>query len=691
LKVQGVSHLFSQHAEKEMKNFFDDQQILSNMLVEQASFKSEDRFAHSGAVVMNTGDMLAITGAEFASQSHHVYLANTGHIRVDDRLTITSADIGHITVDNKLTITSAEVGYQSPHIYLANTGHVRPDNRLTITGADIGHIRANDRLTITSEVGSQLPHIYLANTGHIRADDRLTITSAEFGSKSPHRYLTSTGHISKGFRLGSNCNGVGFQSSADTRSFSGPYIKAGDVLGNTFYSFNPAANLASVSSGGLGVEQLFVNTGDNLRSIGLELVTPDHSILYQNTGLFQDYSARDGTFACLVPSQSGPLAGMATSSVLSNARTFADRPTNLLLSSSATLAGIGTAVPCSYNPEVGMGTTLLPSQSGVVADAGTIRVIPRSPLHEFAGDPAFWSRRTGNVLAPTDRAANNEFLGDYIVDRFALVMRTLDAFQGKIEALLEYNPERVLGLLANIESMLSVQIEIARIQPARATVGEIGRGAHIQTVVSSLAQYESHEAEFAHVLFMDIVAYSKLTTMQQAQIRAELKNTVRGTVEFGRMKGNRDDLITRSTGDGMALVFFRSPEVAVRCAVQIGQALKNISGLKLRIGIHSGSVIRDTDINDQLDVAGGGINGAQRVMDCGDAGHILVSKIVAEFLKETGGWEQNLRDLGETTVKHGETVHLYNVVTAEAGNPETPKHYLLEQNKVNRLEQKQPN
>jgi len=293
-----------------------------------------------------------------------------------------------------------------------------------------------------------------------------------------------------------------------------------------------------------------------------------------------------------------------------------------------------------------------------------------------------------SVLADINRGFNDGSLNDHILHRLGLDVRALQTFQRLIEAMVEYPPEQILDLIRRIESILRTQFGTATLQTVRSTVDEVRRNtSDIRDAVGSVAQSQPQEAEFANVLFMDIVAYSKLTTNQQTQNREKLKNIVRSTAEFVRLNGNSEKLICRSTGDGMALVFFGSPEIAVRCAIQIGQTLKRTSELKLRMGVHTGSVNRDRDINDQLDVAGGGINGAQRVMDCGDDGHILVSRIVAEFLKETGGWESHLRDLGETAVKHGERIHIYNLVTRKAGNPEMPRHYSLEQNKsVNSLE-----
>jgi tetratricopeptide (TPR) repeat protein/class 3 adenylate cyclase len=176
----------------------------------------------------------------------------------------------------------------------------------------------------------------------------------------------------------------------------------------------------------------------------------------------------------------------------------------------------------------------------------------------------------------------------------------------------------------------------------------------------------------AHVLFLDIVAYSRLPMDQQQQVIQGLQEAVRGTSEFARAQAE-DQLIRLPTGDGMALVFFRDPEAPVRCALELTKILRGNPDIKLRMGIHAGPVYRIADINANRNVAGGGINMAQRVMDCGDAGHILLSKTMADVLGELSSWAKYLRDLGEAQVKHGVRVHIYNLCTGEAGNAEIPQ------------------
>ncbi len=179
--------------------------------------------------------------------------------------------------------------------------------------------------------------------------------------------------------------------------------------------------------------------------------------------------------------------------------------------------------------------------------------------------------------------------------------------------------------------------------------------------------------EIAHVLFMDIVAYTTLPMDQQTLFLRHLQDVVRGAEEVCRTTHACDQLIRLPTGDGMALVFFGDPVTPVKCALEIGRALgRDHPEINLRMGVHSGPVYRVADINANRNVAGGGINIAQRVMDCGDTGHILVSKTMTDFLSELSTWAERLHDLGEAEVKHGARVHIFNLYTDEVGNPDVP-------------------
>jgi len=180
------------------------------------------------------------------------------------------------------------------------------------------------------------------------------------------------------------------------------------------------------------------------------------------------------------------------------------------------------------------------------------------------------------------------------------------------------------------------------------------------------------QLEIGHVLFVDIVGYSKLLINEQRALLDTLNQIIRNTDEF-RSAETAGPLIKIPTGDGMALVFYNSPESAVECALEISRALKEHPQLQLRMGVHSGPVSGVIDVNERANVAGAGINLAQRVMDCGDAGHILLSKRVAEDLDQYGHWQPHLHDLGECEVKHGVRLHVVNLFTEDLGNPQLPK------------------
>jgi adenylate cyclase len=178
--------------------------------------------------------------------------------------------------------------------------------------------------------------------------------------------------------------------------------------------------------------------------------------------------------------------------------------------------------------------------------------------------------------------------------------------------------------------------------------------------------------EIGHVLFIDIVGYSKLLINEQSEQLQKLKEIVRGTEQV-RIAEAGGKLLRLPTGDGGALVFRTNPEAPVLCALEIGNALKSYPQLRVRMGIHSGPVNEISDLNEQANIAGAGINIAQRVMDCGDAGHILVSKRVADDLEQYPRWRPLLHDLGEVEVKHGMRLHVFNLHTKGSGNSELPE------------------
>jgi TolB-like protein/class 3 adenylate cyclase/Tfp pilus assembly protein PilF len=182
------------------------------------------------------------------------------------------------------------------------------------------------------------------------------------------------------------------------------------------------------------------------------------------------------------------------------------------------------------------------------------------------------------------------------------------------------------------------------------------------------------QLEIAHVLFIDIVDYSKLSINDQHAAVEELNQVVRASEQFQKAEA-ASRLLKIATGDGMALVFYTSPEAPAQCAIEISGALKEHPRLQLRMGVHSGPVSGVIDVNGHANLAGAGLNMAQRVMDCGDAGHILLSKRVAEDLGEYEHWRPLLHDLGECKVKHGMRVSIVNLHADQMGNPRLPKKF----------------
>lgn len=187
---------------------------------------------------------------------------------------------------------------------------------------------------------------------------------------------------------------------------------------------------------------------------------------------------------------------------------------------------------------------------------------------------------------------------------------------------------------------------------------------------------DTNTPEIAHVLFMDTVSYSSMPMEAQVSALDTIYGIVRATDQFHRSE-SANQLIRLPTGDGMVLVFFDAPQSALRCASEISYALRDHPKLRLRMGVHTGPIYRFADIKSNINVAGGGINTAQRIMDCGDAGHILVSNSVMDALDQSSEWVKCLHDLGEVEVKHGIRLHVFNLYNNEVGNPALP-------NKINR-------
>jgi TolB-like protein/class 3 adenylate cyclase/Tfp pilus assembly protein PilF len=192
--------------------------------------------------------------------------------------------------------------------------------------------------------------------------------------------------------------------------------------------------------------------------------------------------------------------------------------------------------------------------------------------------------------------------------------------------------------------------------------------------MSSPAVKPEIRLEIGHILFIDIVDYSKLLTNEQSEHMQTLREIVRGSAQF-RIAEAEGKLLRLPTGDGGALVFRAGPEAPVLCALEISKELKKHPELRVRMGIHSGPVNEITDLNEQANIAGAGINIAQRIMDCADAGHILLSKHVAEDLAEYAKWRPLLHDLGPCEVKHGVRVSVVNLYSDQAGNAKLPRKF----------------
>src|SRR5262245_25978093 len=188
--------------------------------------------------------------------------------------------------------------------------------------------------------------------------------------------------------------------------------------------------------------------------------------------------------------------------------------------------------------------------------------------------------------------------------------------------------------------------------------------------MSSVQEPHLH-LEVGHILFLDIVGYSKLLSDEQKELVQDLNQIVRETEQF-RVAEAEGKLTRLPTGDGMVLVFRNNPEAPVECALEISKALQSHPKLKVRMGIHSGPVNPVADVNDQSNLLGAGINVAQRVMYCGDAGHILLSKNLAEHLEHYAYWKSHLHDLGEVEVKHGVRIAVVNLYTDQLGNSARP-------------------
>src|SRR2546430_4357329 len=182
------------------------------------------------------------------------------------------------------------------------------------------------------------------------------------------------------------------------------------------------------------------------------------------------------------------------------------------------------------------------------------------------------------------------------------------------------------------------------------------------------------ELKIGHVLFLDIVGYSKLLITEQSELLRKLTATIVETEQF-RIAEAEHRLVRLPTGDGMALVFRDNPEAPARCALEVGMGLKSQPELRVRMGIHSGPVNEVVDVNRRTNITGAGINIAQRVMDCGDAGHILLSKRVADDLEQYPQWREHLHELGQVEVKHGVKIDVVNFYNDDVGSAKLPSKF----------------
>jgi TolB-like protein/serine/threonine protein kinase/Tfp pilus assembly protein PilF len=312
-----------------------------------------------------------------------------------------------------------------------------------------------------------------------------------------------------------------------------------------------------------------------------------------------------------------------------------------------------------------------------IADAGGEMDLTRG---EFVGTPNFASPEQFE-RGPVDVRSDIYSLGATLW--FALTGKTL--FGGRdIEEIRSAQKSNALpveqlkaarvppSLRSLLRSMLAFEA------PARPGIQDLAaqlrRCSALAEIEMAADEKKEIQLEIGHVLFIDIVGYSTLSINEQHAAVDELTQIVRATDQFQKAEA-ADRLIKIPSGDGMALVFYTNPEAPVRCAMQISRALKEHPRLQIRMGIHSGPVSGVVDVTGRSNLAGAGLNLAQRVMKCGDAGHILISKRVAEDLSEFDEWRPLLHDLGTCEVKHGVQVAVINLWSDDVGNRQLPQKF----------------
>jgi ATP-dependent Clp protease ATP-binding subunit ClpC len=177
-------------------------------------------------------------------------------------------------------------------------------------------------------------------------------------------------------------------------------------------------------------------------------------------------------------------------------------------------------------------------------------------------------------------------------------------------------------------------------------------------------------ADQAHVLYLGLAEAENIEADKQVELLKQLDEIVRQSPAFQQALQAKA-LTKQLTGSELILVFTRGLVEAAQCALEVARALPQIPAIRLRMGLHSGEVFL---VNKQAPV-GGGVNIAKQVMLCGDAGHILLSRMAAAELLRLKGWAESLRDLGEQSVGSGLRLRFFNLCRAGVGNLEEPQQF----------------